>query len=234
MLCILFAVPSFAQMVGASSISQKQKKTQEYSVEKHEFSIQAGGGDDFNETFVTSGIMKYKFKPSTKYDIRLLGEIGIIISDSEYPETGISTIPILFGLNYERKLSQNWSIFTDFGLGLSVPLGDPIKSEYSVNYYYYNTFDYYTSYTAEERLYQRYDNFSLGFALSPEIGFIYKKFMFSLKYAYSLNAYEYTSTTSWYYDYYGWSDDYYGNEASYHSDLLYSSHYLVLTLGYRF
>jgi hypothetical protein len=108
MLCILFAVPSFAQMVGASSISQKQKKTQEYSVEKHEFSIQAGGGDDFNETFVTSGIMKYKFKPSTKYDIRLLGEIGIIISDSEYPETGISTIPILFGL----KQLLGFTLFT--------------------------------------------------------------------------------------------------------------------------
>ena len=185
-LCILFAVTSFAQMVGAGSISQsKQDIAREYSIKKHEFSIQAGGFYSEDEIINFSGIMKYKFKPSNKYDIRLLWEAGIKIADGTYEGDNISIFPILFGINYEGRLSKNWSIFTDFGLGISVPFDFFENTRYVPS-------NYSSSYKKEF-----YDDFMLGLAISPEIGFIYKKFMFGIKYTHSLNGCTYHYKTSY-------------------------------------
>ncbi len=207
MLCMLLAVSSFAQMVGAGNISQSEQNiTRKYSVKKHEFSIQVGFCS-IDDVINFSGIMKYKFKPSSKYDIRLLGEVGIKMSDGTYKGDNISIFPILFGINYEGRLSKNWSIFTDFGLGVSVPFD-----------FFEETRHIPTSYTYSYK--QEFcDDFGLGFALSPEIGFIYKKFMFGIKYTLSLNE----CTYHYKINYYESTDDY-----------LYYSGYFDLTLGFRF
>lgn len=209
-ICVLFASTSFAQMVGASSIAKQSAPKTTLGVKKHEFSIHGGLGLD-NETYgpYLSGFIKYKFKPSDKYNIRLLGEVGANFSTGDFINF-IDCLPILVGLNYEKRFGNNWSIFMDLGFGLSIPL-----DAYIPHYYYYDSYSYYDA--------NVYDDFEIGWAFSPEIGFAYKNFMFSGKFLMSINS-----------CYHFWHGYYYGDEYYDYWNTVYQSIYFLFTLGYRF
>ena len=92
--------------------TEKQKKQKvDYPIAKQEISIHAGAGYDLDCMGLSVGI-KYKYKPFEKYNIRLLGEIDTYKYwyDDLY-------IPIFVGINYEHRFNQNWSFFSDIGLG---------------------------------------------------------------------------------------------------------------------
>ena len=204
-ICVLFTSTSFAQMVGANSISKQSTSKTTLGVEKHEFSIHGGMGFVQGEEgsvleAAFAGILKYKYKPSEKYDIRFLAETEILDVPDVYAP---SVIPILVGVNYERRLNNNLSVFADLGTGISIPLTESIDR----NYYVYSHESFYG-----------YDDFRVGFAFSPEIGFSYKNFMFSFKYLFSYNQCRL--------DYF--NHDYFDR------DYDYESHYFLFTLGYRF
>ncbi|MBQ5891471.1 MAG: hypothetical protein IIW76_02765 [Bacteroidales bacterium] len=189
-ICVLFASTSFAQMVGASSIAKQSAPKTTLGVKKHEFSIHGGFGvgDGIEDPYL-SGIIKYKFKPSDKYNIRLLGEVGANIAFEE----NLSYSPILVGLNYEKRFNNNWSIFADLGFGLNIPLDSDLT-------HYDRWSDYY-----------EYSNFEIGWAFSPEIGFSYKNFMFSGKFLMSTNICQFY----YYSNYYG--DEIFDSECLYQS-----------------
>ena len=222
-ICVLFASTSFAQIVGASSIAKQSAPKTTLGVKKHEFSIHGGFGLEQKLKSALSGIVKYKFKLSEKSDIRLLTETGILGSTDEYSEV-LPVIPIFVGVDYEIRFNNNWSIFADLGAGITIPLEDYIytldfeSSEYILGRYYYN---HYLDWC---------DDFGIGFAFTPEIGFSYKKLMFSFKYLYSYNLCRYNSVVE-----YDWDGDLY-YEDYYHNDYSdsYNSHYFLFTLGYRF
>lgn len=93
--------------------TEKQKKQKvDYPIAKQEISIHAGAGLASEEGMGLSVGIKYKFKPFEKYNIRLLGEIDTYKYwyDDLY-------IPIFVGINYEHRFNQNWSFFSDIGLG---------------------------------------------------------------------------------------------------------------------
>ena len=149
-------------------VTTKGKKGH-YPIAKQEISIHAGIGY-FDGLGLSAGI-KYKYKPFKNYNIRLLGEIGSeFVTDSKYYNS-FSVLPILVGVNYEHRFNQNWSIFTDIGLGPNIPLSEGRRT-YSGGDYYYEL-----------------DDIKIGFTLSPEIGFAYDKFMFSFKGSFSFNDY---------------------------------------------
>ena len=82
-----------------------------YPIAKQEISIHVGIGiADFDNFGLSAGI-KYKYKPFEKYNIRLLGEIDTHLTPYDL------FIPILVGVNYEHRFNQNWSFFSDIGLG---------------------------------------------------------------------------------------------------------------------
>lgn len=84
-----------------------------YPIAKQEISIHVGIGidiEDFDNFGLSAGI-KYKYKPFEKYNIRLLGEIDTHLTPYDL------FIPILVGVNYEHRFNQNWSFFSDIGLG---------------------------------------------------------------------------------------------------------------------
>ena len=177
-ICILFASTSFAQMVGASSIAKQSAPKTTLGVKKHEFSIHGGvgsrGGEGiWDEEIALSGILKYKHKPSEKYDIRFLAETGILGLDDN--SGALPVIPFLVGVNYERRLNNNWSLFTDLGAGISIPLTQALEFQCTYNHFYQDW----------------YYDFAVGIAFSPEIGFSYKNFMFSFKSLFSLNECSY-------------------------------------------
>lgn len=205
-ICVLFASTSFAQIVGASSIAKQSTPKTTLGVKKHEFSIHGGlgVGDGIDDPYL-SGIIKYKFKPSDKYNIRLLGEVGANIAFEE----NLSYFPILVGLNYEKRFNNNWSIFADLGFGLNIPLDSDLTH-----------YDSYNGWSA----YYEYHSFEIGWVFSPEIGFAYKNFMFSGKFLMSTNICQFYS----YSDYYGDVDEIFDSE------LLLQSFYFLFTLGYRF
>ena len=187
--------------------TEKQKKQKvHYPIAKQEISIHAGAGLGLSVGLVSEGMglsvgIKYKYKPSKNYNIRLLGEIGSeFVTYSKY-HSPFSVLPILVGVNYEHRFNQNWSIFADLGLGPNIPLSGPR-----------------THYWADQYYRRRYD-IKIGFTLSPEIGFAYDKFLFSIKGSFSFNDY----TEHWHTDYY---DDY-DSETK-------SSYHLLFRLGYRF
>ena len=94
--------------------TEKQKKQKvDYPIAKQEISIHAGAGViDIDLDDLTAGIgIKYKYKPFEKYNIRLLGEIDTHLTPYDL------FIPILVGVNYEHRFNQNWSFFSDIGLG---------------------------------------------------------------------------------------------------------------------
>ena len=186
--------------------TEKQKKQKvDYPIAKQEISIHAGIGlADFDNFSLSAGI-KYKYKPFKNYNIRLLGEIGSeFVIDPDFWDS-FPVLPILVGINFEHKFNQNWSFFTDLGLGPNIPLSEGRK-------------EYWGSYYSE-----LYD-IKIGFTLSPEIGFAYDKFMFSFKGSFSKNR-----CTIFFRDSYSSSS--YGDD--YHSQS-YSSPYLLFRLGYRF
>lgn len=130
--------------------------------------------------------IKYKYKPFENYNIRLLGEIGSEFVINSYYWNSLSVLPILVGVNYEHRFNQNWSFFIDLGLGPNIPLSRIGRS------------------------------FEIGSTISPEIGFAYDKFLFSIKGSLSWNDY----FSCYYYDRYC------------NDDRL--SPYLLFRLGYRF
>ena len=172
-----------------------------YPIAKQEISIHVGIGieiEDFDNFGLSAGI-KYKYKPFKNYNIRLLGEIGSeFVIDPGFWDS-FSVLPILVGINFEHKFNQNWSFFTDLGLGPNIPLSGPR-----------------THYWADQCYRRRYD-IKIGFTLSPEIGFAYDKFLFSIKGSFSKNRYR-----IFHREY-----DYYYIETK-------SSYYLLFRLGYRF
>ena len=94
--------------------TEKQKKQMvDYPIAKQEISIHAGAGViDIDLDDLTAGIgIKFKYKPFEKYNIRLLGEIDTHLTPYDL------FIPILVGVNYEHRFNQNWSFFSDIGLG---------------------------------------------------------------------------------------------------------------------
>ena len=94
--------------------TEKQKKQKvDYPIAKQEISIHAGAGViDIDLDDLTAGIgIKFKYKPFEKYNIRLLGEIDTHLTPYDL------FIPILVGVNYEHRFNQNWSFFSDIGLG---------------------------------------------------------------------------------------------------------------------
>ena len=186
--------------------TEKQKKQKvHYPIAKQEISIHAGFGTGGFDYFSLSAGIKYKYKPSKNYNIRLLGEIGSeFVTDSKY-HSPFSVLPILVGVNYEHRFNQNWSIFTDLGLGPNIPLTTSRREEYWFGDYY-----------------ELYD-IKIGFTLSPEIGFAYDKFMFSFKGSFSSNGY----TEHVHYEYYYDCDKYFYSESM-------LSLYILFRLGYRF
>ena len=206
-ICVLFASTSFAQMVGASSISKQSTPKTTLGVKKHEFSIHGGVGTSFGDWGFSTGL-KYKYKPFTKFDIRFLLEVEIEGESNKEYYNQFPILPILAGLNYEYRFNNISSMFMDLGVGMNIPLD---HSKNHRQYFSYTT--YYGDY---------YHNYQNGFTISYETGIVYDDFMFSCKLAYSLNDY----TEQYYYsdDIYDWYYDS-GNEENY---------FLTLRLGYRF
>ena len=158
---------------GVLMLVTTEKQKVHYPIAKQEISIYAGIGVREGYQLSLSAGIKYKYKPFEKYNIRLLGEIGseFILFDNSYSyEDPFSVLPILVGVNYEHKFSQNWSVFADIGLGPNIPLSG------SRSYYRYDNY------------YEIYD-YQIGFTLSPEIGFACNKFLFSFKSSFSVNGY---------------------------------------------
>ena len=123
-ICVLFVSTSFAQMVGSSSVSKETKPKEKLRVKKHEFSIHGGAGLEEFDDITFFGTMKYKLKPFKKFEIRLLGEVGLAYEPDSY---FIPITPILAGINYEGRLSKNWSIFMDVGAGITMPFGNYVE-----------------------------------------------------------------------------------------------------------
>ena len=98
---------------GVLMLVKKKKKKVNYPIAKQEISIHAGAGViDIDLDDLTAGIgIKFKYKPFEKYNIRLLGEIDTHLTPYDL------FIPILVGVNYEHRFNQNWSFFSDIGLG---------------------------------------------------------------------------------------------------------------------
>ena len=214
-ICVLFASTSFAQMVGASSQSPSSKtQTKRRSVANYEYSCHVGiSPNDAGFSYFAN--MKYKFKPSKNFDIRLLAEVETVYVnfegdidnyDGEHP---LSLIPILAGINYEGRLSNNWSIFMDLGVGISIPLSE---------YRWHSNFA-----SSYHKYFYEYNDFSIGIALSPEIGFSYKNFMFSFKYLLSGNSCQEHLIENTYY-----------SVREYDESVSYYSNYFLFTLGFRF
>lgn len=192
---------------GVLMLVTTEKQKVHYPIAKQEISIHAGigvGGVGYDEHIGLSAGIKYKYKPFEKYNIRLLGEIGSEFILNTYSHSGpFSVLPILVGVNYEHKFNQNWSVFADIGLGPNIPLSGSRRD------YWYNS------------SYDEISDYQIGFTLSPEIGFAYNKFLFSIKYSFSSNGY----TEHYHSDYY--DSDYYDSDTGF-------SPYLLFRLGYRF
>lgn len=179
-------------------VTTKGKKVN-YPIAKQEISIHAGIGYALDCMGLSVGI-KYKYKPFEKYNIGLLGEIGSEFVTADYygHYNSLSVLPILVGINFEHRFNQNWSFFADLGLGPNIPLSGTRA--------YHET---------------KKCDFEIGATISPEIGFAYDKFLFSIKCSISNNPctrYSYDDNSHYYFKYDGDA----------------SSLYLLFRLGYRF
>ena len=152
---------------GVLMLVTTEKQKVHYPIAKQEISIYAGIGVREGYQLSLSAGIKYKYKPFENYNIRLLGEIGSeFVTKETYPNDDfLSVLPILVGVNYEHRFNQNWSIFTDIGLGPNIPLSGRRSDGYS-----------------------EYD-YQIGFTYSFEAGFAYDKFLFSIKGSFSSNDY---------------------------------------------
>ena len=213
-ICVLFASTSFAQMVGASSIAKQSTPKTTLGVKKHEFSIHGGYG--FIEEFYFGEYsigLKYKYKPFKIFDIRLLLEVEGEFSKVEggfydYECQIFPTLPILAGLNYEYRFNNISSAFMDLGLGINIPLDD-----YKVNRRWS---EYVECYDIDEM------KIEIGQAISLELGYVYKDFIFSFKVTYTENR---VRTTSY------WTDDL--TDVDNHERVVSNSIH-TFRLGYRF
>ena len=136
-------------------------------IAKQDISIHGCAGLESNAKFGAFFSLKYKYKPSEKYDIRLLGEIGAAFT-SEEGANDLSILPVMAGINYEYRFTEATRIWGNLGLGLSIPLSDRRFYWISIYGFVYHSFD-------------------PGFALSPEIGIRFKDFSLSFKLIYSSN-----------------------------------------------
>ncbi len=168
---------------GVLMLVTTEKQKVHYPIAKQEISIHAGIGWEDDYVLGLSAGIKYKYKPFENYNIRLLGEIGseFVTKETYHNDDFLSVLPILVGVNYEHRFNQNWSIFTDIGLGPNIPLSGRRSDGYS-----------------------EYD-YQIGFTYSFEAGFAYDKFLFSIKGSFSSN--DYTEHYHGYYNYY----DYYSS-----------------------
>ena len=158
-------------------------------IAKQEISLHGGVGysrrHDYDDGFSIG--LKYKYKPSDEYNIRLLGEIGTA-STFEKRLSSLSIIPIMAGINYEYRFTEEVSIWTDLALGFSIPLSETRNSWADIYYH----------------------SFEPGFALSPEIGIRFIDVSCSFKFIYSSNG-------SQKYEYYIWDESYYNESRNYES-----------------
>ena len=155
------------------------KVSTKLKIAEKEFSVHAGFGyhyeafgftrfdDDFYGDLSFGA--KYKYKPFEKYDIRLLGEVDILLSFEKYIPL---IIPISVGLDYEYRINENLSIWGDFGLGFTVfhsdysdEIGASMVYELGVKYKNYsfsiNSVKAYEEF--EENINISYTNFRFGF-----------------------------------------------------------------------
>ncbi|MGM9807053.1 MAG: hypothetical protein ACI3Z6_03075 [Candidatus Onthomorpha sp.] len=224
-ICVLFATSTFAQFIGASTMSRSSiAKSGSTEIAKHEISIHAGVGFTFEDVVLgLSAGIKYKYTPFKNSNIRFLGEVGSeFVTNSDYYNP-FSVLPILVGVNYEAKFSQNCSFFIDLGLGPNIPLSGT-REEFVGSHYYYD-------YDCSEGNYYEISDYQIGFTFSPEIGFAYDKFMFSIKGSFSWNDYTILRRECEYYYSSGYYD--YDRGLHYSSDEEFSA-YLLFRLGYRF
>jgi hypothetical protein len=229
-ICVLFVSTSFAQMVGSSSVSKETKPKEKLRVKKHEFSIHGGAGLEEFDDITFLGTMKYKLKPFKKFEIRLLGEVGVLYPMSNYD---FIKLPVLVGINYECRLSKNWSIFMDLGAGVSIPLTNYRKVNVDYDTYRGGNYNHYMRSTHYR------DNFGIGYVLSPEIGFSYRKFIFSFKYVYALNSCRENTLVEWHYDFNNNYNEYFDGPYSESvivngDESVYDYGYFLFTLGFRF
>ena len=156
-------------------------------IAKHDISLHGGIGISKKEDAEVgfSIRLKYKYKPSNEYNIRLLGEIGTAFSMYE-DEGGLSIIPIMAGINYEYRFTESTSIWTDLALGFSIPLSEIRNGWWGMSYH----------------------SFEQGFALSPEIGIRYNDFSLSFKFIYSSNDCIRYGNDNFYAPYYNESSNY--------------------------
>ena len=120
----------------------------------------------------------------------------------------------------------------DVGAGITMPFGNYVEGYSSAKEieHAYNIEHTLTTYY--------YDNFDIGVAFSPEIGFCYKKFMFSVKFVYYRTTCRGNTLLERYYDYYNNAyDNFDGNyvdnsKESYES--YFEKNYFLFTLGFRF
>lgn len=197
---------------------EPKKERIKLPIAKQDISLHGGVGLEGidAEGFGGSIGIKYRYKPFEKYAIRLLGEIGVSLSEDERSGP-ISFIPILVGINYEYKFNEVTSIWGDLGFGISIPLVDYID-------------DYWHSSHSSSFDHSYKSGFKLGFALSPEVGIRYKNFSLSAKYELSLNECRLDRYAYWE----GGLPS--GEDCidEYHGNYLVESAYLVFRLGYHF
>lgn len=113
--------------------------------------------DDIMKT-ITIGA-KYKYKPFEKYDIRILGEIGVgyFVEPRDFAEV-LPNINLLVGVNYEYKFNSDISIWGDLGFGFTI-----------------NVFEEDLDYRGQVK-----NHIASSFAISPEIGVKYKQYSLSI------------------------------------------------------
>ena len=140
-------------------------------ISKSEFDIFIGttlmhSVSDFTESYKFDDIMKaitigakYKYKPFEKYDIRILGEIGVgyFVEPRDFAEV-LPNINLLVGVNYEYKLNSDISIWGDLGFGFTI-----------------NVFEEDLDYRGQVK-----NHIAGSFAISPEIGVKYKQYSLSI------------------------------------------------------
>ncbi|MCI7700209.1 MAG: hypothetical protein SPJ75_00970 [Candidatus Onthomorpha sp.] len=137
---------------GVLMLVTTKKQKVHYPIAKQEISIHAGIGiGNFEHLGLSAGI-KYKYKPFEKYNIRLLGEIG-----SEF---------ILFYNSY-RTYHAPVSV-------LPILVGVNYEHKFNQNWSVFADIGLGPNIPLSESDY-------IGFTLSPEIGFAYNKFLFSIK-----------------------------------------------------
>ncbi|MBQ1191365.1 MAG: hypothetical protein IIX43_03690 [Bacteroidales bacterium] len=176
----------------SGGVGESKSSGKKLPIAKHDISFHGGMGlSMWSQPKLGFSVgLKYKYKPSDKDDIRLLGEIGTAFTSSK-SETGLSILPVMVGINYEYKIEESRSVWTDFALGISIPLSDK-RRIWSV---------------------QHCSSFDIGFALSPEIGIRDNDFSFSVKYIFSLNG---STRTSYNYSPFSYYSHYFLFQVGYH------------------